>query len=62
MAVLDRLSQATPAQNHACLLDACIEAMDQYRSIVFMDIFMTIMIVSYIQYNLDCNQKDNIEQ
>jgi len=29
-AVLDRLRQATPAQNHACLLDACIEAMDQY--------------------------------
>jgi len=29
-AVMGRLGQATPAENHACLLDACIEAMDQY--------------------------------
>jgi len=29
-AVKGRLSQATPADNHACFLDACIEAMDQY--------------------------------
>lgn len=29
-AVMDRLCQATPAENHACLLDACIEAMDRY--------------------------------
>jgi len=29
-AVMGRLGQATPADNHACLLDACIEAMDQY--------------------------------
>jgi hypothetical protein len=29
-AVKGRLRQATPADNHACLLDACIEAMDQY--------------------------------
>ncbi|GJE85895.1 Spc7 kinetochore protein-domain-containing protein [Phanerochaete sordida] len=28
--VLDRLSQATPSENHGCLLDACIEAAEQY--------------------------------
>ncbi|KAF9535483.1 Spc7 kinetochore protein-domain-containing protein [Crepidotus variabilis] len=30
-AVMDRLSQATPAENYACLLDACIEAQDVYH-------------------------------
>ena len=30
-AVMDRLSQVTPGQNYACLLDACIEAQDVYR-------------------------------
>jgi hypothetical protein len=29
-AVIGRLGQATPVDNHACLLDACIEAMAQY--------------------------------
>ncbi|KAK2462013.1 hypothetical protein APHAL10511_006476 [Amanita phalloides] len=28
--VVDRLSQASPADNHACLLDACIEAQETY--------------------------------
>ncbi|KAH9919107.1 uncharacterized protein B0H18DRAFT_1086728 [Fomitopsis serialis] len=30
-AVLARLAQAKPTENHACLLDACIEAMEQYE-------------------------------
>lgn len=30
-AVMDRLSQVTPAQNYACLLDACIEAQEVYH-------------------------------
>ncbi|TFY67740.1 hypothetical protein EVJ58_g1422 [Rhodofomes roseus] len=30
-AVLGRLAQATPTDNHGCLLDACIEAMEQYE-------------------------------
>ncbi|KZT65577.1 hypothetical protein DAEQUDRAFT_768746 [Daedalea quercina L-15889] len=30
-AVLGRLAQTTPADNHGCLLDACIEAMEQYE-------------------------------
>ena len=29
--VIDRLSQATPAENHACLYDACIEAQETYN-------------------------------
>jgi hypothetical protein len=29
-AVLDRLSQATPSENHGCLLDACIEGAEQF--------------------------------
>jgi kinetochore protein Spc7/SPC105 len=29
-AVMERLSQATPSDNYACLLDACIEAQDVY--------------------------------
>ncbi|CAA7258736.1 unnamed protein product [Cyclocybe aegerita] len=28
--VMDRLSQATPSENYACLLDACIEAQELY--------------------------------
>ncbi|KAF8632568.1 hypothetical protein AX15_001778 [Amanita polypyramis BW_CC] len=30
--VVDRFSQATPGNNHACLLDACIEAQEAYNS------------------------------
>lgn len=30
-AVSDRLSQATPAENYACLLDSCIEAQVLYH-------------------------------
>jgi len=30
-AVTDRLSQATPSENYACLLDACIEAQVLYH-------------------------------
>ncbi|PIL30949.1 hypothetical protein GSI_07118 [Ganoderma sinense ZZ0214-1] len=30
-AVLNRLSQVTPADSHGCLLDACIEATEQYE-------------------------------
>ncbi|KAF8168234.1 Spc7 kinetochore protein-domain-containing protein [Crassisporium funariophilum] len=30
-AVMSRLSQATPSDNYACLLDACIEAQDVYQ-------------------------------
>ena len=29
--VMTRLSQATPAENYACLLDACIEAQEVYQ-------------------------------
>jgi len=29
-AVVSRLAQATPSDNHCCLLDACIEATEQY--------------------------------
>lgn len=30
-AILNRLSQVTPADSHGCLLDACIEATEQYE-------------------------------
>ena len=30
--VVDHVSQATPADNHACLLDACFEAQEIYNN------------------------------